>query len=195
MAPKAGSSDSSASALPPAAEAKLNAVPDVIGGADPASPDAAGEVDSITGDDISALMAGVAFEEQDVRDLLGEFFEMLASRFESEHWKLTDRQSQLLGKPATILANSLWVKLTQIIPDIIARWCESTPGAVAFLTAAGIVIGPKIMRQIQVSRARRLAAGEERREHVREQRKPVAQAVSSDSFVREYRQNEEVARA
>jgi hypothetical protein len=104
-----------------------------------------------------ALAGMVAFEEQDVKDTLEEFFAFLADRFDSEHWELTERQSRMLGKPTTLLLNSLWTKLQQLLPDVIARWCESTPGAMAFLTACGLVLVPKVIVQIRISRERRRA--------------------------------------
>lgn len=106
-------------------------------------------------DPVAALMAQVAFEEQDVRDTLCEFFDWLAVKFESEHWSLTDRQARMLGRPTAQLANSLWVRIQEFLPDVLARWCESTPGALGFLTAAGLIVTPKIMQQIKISRERR----------------------------------------
>lgn len=106
-------------------------------------------------DAIASLMAQVTFEEQDVRDCLSEFFAWLAQKFDNENWKLTERQERMLGKPAAQLANSLWVRLQTLLPDVIARWCMETPGAFAFLTVAGLVITPKIMNQIKVSRERK----------------------------------------
>ena len=100
-------------------------------------------------------MAQVAFEEQDVKDVLCEFFDWLAVKFENDNWKLTDRQSRMLGKPTALLANSMWVKLQSLVPDIIARWCETTPGAMAFLSACGLIVVPKVFNQIKVSRERK----------------------------------------
>lgn len=153
-APKAdGESSSASSPLPAEVEQQLAAVPDVIGGATPEAAAAEGESFQDTG--ITELLAAVAFEEQDVRDLLEELFERLAARFESDHWRLSERQSRILGKPSAQLANSIWAKLRDRIPEILARWCEETPGAVAFLTACGIVIVPKVVKQFNVSRTRK----------------------------------------
>ena len=122
----------------------------------------AGGAASSQGDDegadaLIALAGMVAFEEQDVRDTLEEFFSFLADRFESDHWVLSERQARMLGKPTTLLLNSLWVKLQKLLPDVIARWCESTPGAMAFLTACGLVLVPKVVVQIRISRERKKA--------------------------------------
>lgn len=114
-------------------------------------PAAAGEVE----DPIAALMAQVAFEEQDVKDTIGEFFDWMSERFKSDHWKLTDRQSRMLGRPSTQLLNSIWAKLQDYLPDILARWCETTPGATAFILACGIVVVPKVKKQYTISRERR----------------------------------------
>jgi hypothetical protein len=99
-------------------------------------------------------MAQVAFEPQDVQDVLCEFFDWCAERFQSEHWSLTERQARMLGRPTAQLLNSLWVKLQGVLPDILARWCETTPGATAFILAAGIVVVPKVTTQIGISRER-----------------------------------------
>jgi len=92
-------------------------VPDSIGGEadDPGGPA------ELPGDDaIAGLMAMVAFEPQDVQDTLCEFFDWTAERFKSDHWRLTERQARMLGKPTSLLLNSLWARLCLILPDIIA---------------------------------------------------------------------------
>jgi hypothetical protein len=116
-----------------------------------AIPAAAGQVE----DPIAALMAQVAFEEEDVKDTLAEFFDWMSERFKSDHWKLTDRQSRILGRPSAQLLNSIWAKLQDYLPDILARWCETTPGATAFILACGIVVLPKAKKQFTISRERR----------------------------------------
>ncbi len=115
----------------------------------PAQP---GELDPVAG-----LMAMVAFEEEDVRDTLCELFEWLSERFKSNHWKLTERQARMMGKPGTMLVNALWQRLQTYLPDVLGRWCETTPGALAFLTACGLVVAPKIMEQVRISRERKAA--------------------------------------
>ena len=96
----------------------------------------------------------MAFEPQDVQDTICEFFEWMAERFDSDHWKLSERQARMLGKPSAILADAMWRKLTALLPDIIGQWCESTPGATAFLFAFGIVVVPKVKKQFTISRER-----------------------------------------
>jgi len=135
----------------------LAAVPESIGGGpEDALP---GAIDGAQGeeDPIAALMAQVAFEPQDVQDVLTEFFDWLAERAESEHWKLTERQGRMLGRPLAQMLNSCWLKLQSFLPDVLGRWCESTPGALAFLMAAGLVIGPKLGKQLAISKAKRKA--------------------------------------
>lgn len=106
---------------------------------------------------ISALMASVAFEEQDVKDALAEIFDWAAEKFESDHWKLTDRQLRIYGRPTAQLANSVWAKLMQMLPDVVAGWCETTPGLTAFIAATGIVVGPKVMVQARINQQRKEA--------------------------------------
>lgn len=141
--------------MSPEAERILSGIPEHIGGdVEHGSPAANGDE---TGDAIASLMAQVAFEPQDVQDTLAELFEWLAERFESDHWKLTDRQLRMMGRPSAQLLNSIWVKLQNYIPDILARWCEDTPGATAFILACGIVVVPKVAKQIVISRERNAA--------------------------------------
>jgi hypothetical protein len=128
----------------------LAGIPETIGEAD----DPGGPADVPQDDPIAALMAQVAFEPQDVQDALGEFFDWMAERFESDHWKLTERQARMLGRPAAQMANALWVKLQAYIPDILSRWCEETPGATAFILACGIIVVPKVTQQVRISRER-----------------------------------------
>lgn len=139
---------SSSDPLPAEVEAKLSAVPDVIGATEPEPGDGA----ELGRDDIDAMMASVAFAEEDVRDLCEEFFEALAARFHSDHWKLSERQSRILVRPLTQLLNSVWAKLRERIPDLLARWCEDMPGLTGTLLAAGIVIGPKVAKQVRIPR-------------------------------------------
>ena len=147
--------------LTPESEQLLASVPDSIGHTD----DQGGperltihDVGPADDDPIAALMAQVAFEEQDVRDTMEEFFDRLSERYKSEHWKLSDRQSRMLGRPASQMLNAVWIKLQVYLPSIIGRWCEETPGASAFILACGFVIVPKVTKQIKLSRERKSTA-------------------------------------
>lgn len=146
--PSVPASSASSGDLPPENRAAVDAVPDVIG-----APAGADEPEGeLSADDVRELMAQVAFEEQDIKDLLGELFDWLADRFESDHWKLSERQMRILGGPSFRLANVLWKRLEERLPDILIGWCESTPGAAAFIMACGIVVGPKIAKQLRLSK-------------------------------------------
>jgi hypothetical protein len=137
--------------LSPESERLLSSLPSSIGG----EPDDSGvPADVPTQDPIAALMAQVAFEPQDVQDVIEELFDWLSVRLESDHWKLTERQSRMLGRPAAQLLNSMWLKLQNYIPDILSKWCEDTPGATAFILACGIVVAPKIARQVAIRKER-----------------------------------------
>jgi hypothetical protein len=138
--------------LPPESERILAGVPETIG--DDQGDAAPGPVEVPDADPIAALMAQVAFEPQDVQDVIEEFFDWMAERFQSDHWKLTERQSRMLGRPAAQLANSLWQKMQSYVPDILSKWCEETPGAMAFIVACGIVVVPKVSTQLALSRER-----------------------------------------
>jgi hypothetical protein len=150
--PKGSELSSTSEPLSPESERILSAIPDHIGPGEPGEGGASTVDDA--GDPIAALMAQVAFETQDVQDTLCELFDWLGERFESDHWKLTDRQARMMGRPTAQLLNSIWAKLQNLLPDILARWCEETPGATAFILACGIVVAPKIGKQIVISRER-----------------------------------------
>lgn len=106
-------------------------------------------------DPVAELMRQVAFEPQDVQDTLAEFFDWIAAKFDSDHWKLSERQARMLGMPLTQVLNTVWAELCRALPGPIARWIESTPGAMKLLIAAGIVLTPKIKQQLSISRERR----------------------------------------
>lgn len=106
----------------------------------------------------SAFLQGlISFDAEDVRGVLEEGFDFLAERFDSEHWKLTERQSRMLGRPTTELLTSIWTKLSLLLPDQLAQWCTAMPGLAGFVLTSSIVVGPKIAQQLAVSRQRRAA--------------------------------------
>lgn len=155
--PSAASSASTEGPLSEEAARLLASVPESIGGgAEPGAEEpqegAAGEVDPI-----AALMAQVVFKPQEVQDQLSEFFDWLAERTASAHWKLTDRQGRMLAGPLTSVLYAMWQKLQVVLPDVLGRWCEETPGAMALLMASGLVIGPKCAKQFALSKAKRRA--------------------------------------
>jgi hypothetical protein len=140
--------------LSPDAERRLHAVPEVIGaGEDDA--DRPGAAATIGSDEIAGLIPEIQFDQADVEDVLEEAFGWMAKKFESDHWKLTDRQSRMLGRPTTQLLTSLWSKVGAFLPEMLARWCETTPGLAGFILAGGIVVGPKVAHQFALSRSRR----------------------------------------
>jgi hypothetical protein len=130
----------------------LASVPETIGGGE--ADDPGGPADVPNQDPIAALMAQVAFDPQDVQDTLAEMFDWMAERFQSDHWRLTERQARMGGRPAAMMLNAIWTKLQSYIPDMLSKWCEATPGATAFFLWAGIVVGPKAMKQFSLSRER-----------------------------------------
>lgn len=99
----------------------------------------------------------VRFREDYVRDVLEESFEWLAEKFQSDHWALTERQSRMLGAPTAQLLSSLWSHVERLIPTLLGRWADSTPGLMDFVLAAGIVIGPKVTMQIALTRSKKSA--------------------------------------
>jgi hypothetical protein len=158
--------------ITPEKQTQLNAVPDVIG--DEAKPDASASAEAMDSGAAAmvSVLDGLVFSEQDVADTLTELFSWLADKFGSDHWLLSERQQRMLGGPTAQVVNASWVKLREKLPDILARWCESTPGATAFLMAFGIVVVPKAMKQMKLSRERKATIDVKREEKKPEPAQP-----------------------
>jgi hypothetical protein len=145
-------SNSGASEAPGTAaetEQVLRAVPDVIGdvqGADaqPGEPDVPG-----------FALPAVIVDESNVRAMLEEFHDWLAAFFESDHWKLTARQSQMLGGPFAGAINSLWAKVKPMLPAMLSGWAESNPSLIGAALVASMVYGPMAATQWKLSRERK----------------------------------------
>ena len=87
--------------------------------ADDAPPDGAqpeGEVISQDEDELREMMSAFAFEEEDVKEELAELCDWISEYAKSDHWKLSERQKRMLGRPVTLLLNSLWAKLSDYLP-------------------------------------------------------------------------------
>jgi len=124
-----------------------------IGGGVPAP---VGEEEDGTEEPDEGVFSSIRFEQSNVADVLEEAHAWLAQKFESDHWLLTERQSRMLSGPATELLDSVWVHLQRLLPAILARWAESTPGLMDFVLVLGLIEGPKIAKQFAVSRERRM---------------------------------------
>lgn len=139
--------------LPPEAERALHAVPDVIGAGD--TEDAERDAIGFEPDEIRNLIPEIEFDQAEVEAVLEEACAWVAEKRHHEHWKLTERQSRMIGRPTTQLLTSLWSKIGTFLPDFLARWCESTPGLAGAILMGGIVFGPKIAYEIHLSREER----------------------------------------
>jgi hypothetical protein len=122
---------------------------------DPGEPEIIAEDEA----ELRELMSSFAFEEEDVKEELAELCDWISEIAQSDHWKLSERQKRMLGKPITLLLNSLWVKLADFIPRFFAAWCDRTPGLMASTMACSFVFGPKLWKQIQIQRSRRRHPG------------------------------------
>jgi hypothetical protein len=154
--------------LPPEAERLLSDVPESVGGVFVAGEkldheETAAMAGALGGMSPEFLQGLISFSEEDVRGVLEEGFDFLAERFNSEHWKLTERQSRMLGRPTTELLSSLWTKLSFLLPDQLMQWCSSTPGLAGFVLVSSIVIGPKVAQQWSITRQRKSLPREPRR--------------------------------
>jgi hypothetical protein len=133
----------------------LRSVPESIGEAEP-EPEARPGIHFAESDaeGLADLFPDIHFDPAEVGGVLEEAFDWIAERFESEHWKLSERQSRMLAKPTAELLGSLYLKLGSLLPSILMRWCEATPGLMGFILTSGIVIGPKVAVQFNLSRSR-----------------------------------------
>jgi hypothetical protein len=140
-------------------ERLLKSVPEFIG--EPESqPDARPGIQFAQSDAeaIAAMLPDITFDPAEVQGVLEEMFDWTAEKFDSAHWKLTERQSRMLAKPTAELLSSLYLKIGAFLPAILMNWCQATPGLMGFMLTSGIVIGPKVAVQFQLSRSRRQAA-------------------------------------
>lgn len=107
----------------------------------------------MTADDIAGFIPEIQFSEEDVRAALEEGFDWLADKFHSDHWKLTERQSRMYGAPTTQLLSSVWSNLARFLPGWLSSMCETTPGLAGFIFASALIVGPKVAKQVSISRA------------------------------------------
>ena len=149
------SADSTSTSLPaPLDTAALNSVPAVV--SDPQAGAEVGEGETISAGEIREMLDDLGdFLEPDVKDVLEEAFDFLAEHFKSDHWKLSERQQRMLARPITRLLNHFWAKLKERIPESLANLAETTPGVAGLIIAVPVVIAPKVVKQVKLSRERK----------------------------------------
>lgn len=139
--------------LSPSIEASFAKIPDEV--KDPATA-APAEENEFSADDLRELMQELDdFEADDVKETLVECFEALSEYFGSDHWKLSDRQARMMGKPVARLLNSFWKELCKILPELFRKMAERFPGFAGTMAAGAIVCGPKAVKQWRIARERR----------------------------------------
>jgi hypothetical protein len=144
------SSGSSAEPLSAESERLLSGVPDHIGGEggeSPASPGGGGQ--------IAAMIDALVFKPEHVEIALRGVFKGLGWWFDSEHWQLTPEDSGWITQPATEMLNYIWLDNRDDISNAFVTWVMSTPGALGLLIGGGVVLGPRIAKQVELSRERR----------------------------------------
>jgi hypothetical protein len=153
--------ESSAPSNPPSTisseqQAELNAVPDSIGGTNADKADAAGHALG-SGDlgEMVEFLQSMGIDEDDMQEWLTEGCDFLSEKFKSDHWKLSDRQGRMLAKPYTAVANRLWVKILDWLPGFLGDLAKSSPEAAAMVISTAIVFGPKVAKQVVISRTRK----------------------------------------
>jgi hypothetical protein len=94
-----------------------------------------------------------SFDVADVREGIAAVFDWMGNHV-GEHCRLSDRQLSFVSGPTTQVLNASLGGLKEWMPGFLQRWCESTPGATAFLLAWGIVLTPMGIAQLGVMRER-----------------------------------------
>jgi hypothetical protein len=126
-------------------------VPDHIGGE--------GEVVGAPGasgaDHIAAMLNDLAFKPEHVEMLLRGLFKGLGWFFDSEHWELQPEDSGWITEPATQMLNYIWLDNRDDISNAFIAWVMKTPGALGLLIGGGVVLGPRVARQMKLAHERR----------------------------------------
>lgn len=102
-----------------------------------------------------AAPSSIVFKPERVRAVLGDSFDWLAEKFDSDHWRLTDNQADMLAEPTAQLLGSAWTHVQRMLPLWLERWSQETPGLMDFVLAFSFVVGPKAAQQFALSRERR----------------------------------------
>lgn len=149
--PSSAPSANSSTSEPLSAESErlLNSVPDSIGG-EPGGIDEPGE-----GGQLSAMIDGLVFKPEHVEVLMRGIFKALGWFFDAEHWELSDSETGWVTEPATQMLNFLWLDNRDDISNRMLTWVMNTPGALGLLIGGGVVLGPRISKQMSLARERR----------------------------------------
>ena len=142
-------SSSGTDTLTPEQQAQLNAIPDVIGGQPGA--DVPGDVQT-PGDGTLALIEGIEFTPEQVIAIVNGGLSWVDSWLDTEHWKLTDGEANMLKTPYAMVANSLWADVKKLLPGWLTGWADSRPGFMQALMLSAVVFGGKAQKQITISR-------------------------------------------
>lgn len=143
--PNGSATSSTSDGLSSEAKRILDSVPDTIGaelGAE-AAPGQAGVL----------IAPETSFDVADVREGIASIFGWMGDHV-GEHCRLSDRQLSFVSGPTTQVLNASLGGLKEWMPGFLQRWCETTPGATAFLLAWGIVLTPMGIAQLGVMRER-----------------------------------------
>jgi hypothetical protein len=149
--PNGSATSSTSDGLSSEAHRILDSVPETIGpelGAEPV-PGAIG----------LSIVTETSFEVADVREGIASIFGWMGDHV-GEHCRLSDRQLTFVSGPTAQVLNASLGGLKEWMPGFLQRWCESTPGATAFLLAWGIVLTPMGVKQLAVMRERARARAE-----------------------------------
>jgi hypothetical protein len=134
----------------------LDTVPDVVGNGVPGQPGPDGslpspvEGESGSPDLVSSMLANVTFKEEHVKRILSSIFDFVATKLDDDGLKLTGWKLEMVGEPTAQMANAMWAAFMAKMPDLVSKWCETTPGASAFMAAWGSVGTIMIISHMQV---------------------------------------------
>jgi hypothetical protein len=133
--------------LPEESQRILNTIPDSIGCE---LEDGQGE-----GGAELATVEQFTFKPEDIQEGIAAIFDWMGKHV-GEHCKLSERQLSFVSGPTTQVLNASIGGITEWMPGFLQRWCETTPGAAAFLFAWGVVLTPMGIMHIGKMRERAL---------------------------------------
>ena len=145
--------------LPLEIEAKLAAVPDVIGEQPPPDLSVAPEADLTNQARIAELAALGYVDAAFMAELLDDNFAALADRFGSDHWKLSTKQRDRLALPVAAILNGMFQYLFDWLPDFVGDTASEHPEYPAAATTGAAILIPRVVKQYRISKQRHGADG------------------------------------
>lgn len=144
------------SKLPAATEAALAQVPDTIGaesvpaiGSDPVQ-----DAELTNQQRIDELIALGYVDVETTGELASDLFDYFAGKFDSEHWKLNERNRDRIGRPGAACINSCIQRVMDALPDAVGNSAMEHPEWAALVLAVGTVTAPRAIKQLKLSKTK-----------------------------------------